>query len=61
MPSRSLKQARYMAMMAHNPEAARKSDGPSKAVAEEFVEADAESGMLSRAMKDKPSKKRERD
>ncbi len=53
MPSRSMKQARYMAMMAHNPEAARKEGGPSQAVAEEFTEADASSGLLSKAMKKK--------
>lgn len=52
MPSRSNKQARYMAMMAHNPEKARKK-GPSVAVAKEFADADAKSGRLSKAMKDK--------
>lgn len=51
MPSRSNKQARYMAMIAHNPEKARKK-GPSKAVAEEFVKADKKSGRLSKAMKE---------
>ena len=50
MPSRSNKQARYMAMIAHNPEKARKA-GPSQAVAKEFVRADKKSGRLSRAMK----------
>ena len=52
MPSRSNKQARYMAMMANNPEAAR-TKGPSVEVAEEFVKADARSGRLSKAMKSK--------
>ena len=53
MPSRSNKQARYMAMMANNPEQARKLGGPSRAVAKEFVKADQRSGRLSRAMKGK--------
>lgn len=53
MPSRSNKQARFMAMMAHNPEQARKLGGPSRAVAKEFVEADVKSGRLSKAMKGK--------
>ena len=53
MPSRSTKQARYMAMMAHNPEKARKKDGPSQEVAQEFTQADAKSGLLSTAMKEK--------
>ncbi len=52
MPSRSNKQARYMAMIANNPEKARKR-GPSVAVAKEFVKADARSGRLSKAMKSK--------
>lgn len=51
MPSRSNKQARYMAMMAHSPEKARKKGGPSKKVAKEFVKEDVKSGRLSRAMK----------
>jgi hypothetical protein len=50
MPSRSNKQARYMAMIAHNPEKARKG-GPSPAVAKEFNKADQRSGRLSKAMK----------
>ncbi len=50
MPSRSNKQARYMAMMAHNPEKARKA-GVSQAVAKEFNKADAASGRLSKAVK----------
>lgn len=50
MPSTSPKQARYMAMMAHNPMMARK-QGVSQGVAKEFNEADSRSGMLSRALK----------
>ncbi len=53
MPSRSNKQARYMAMMANNPEQARKLAGPSRAVAKKFVRADVKSGRLSKAMKGK--------
>lgn len=52
MPLRSLKQARYMSLIAHSPEKARKK-GPSVAVAKEFVDADARSGKLSKAMKSK--------
>ncbi len=52
MPSRSNKQARYMAMMAHNPEKARKA-GVSQKVAKEFNKADQRSGRLSRSMKGK--------
>lgn len=51
MPSRSNKQARYMAMMANNPEKAHKLGGPSRAVAKDFNKADARSGRLSNAMK----------
>jgi hypothetical protein len=52
MPSRSNKQARFMAMVAHNPEKVRKKDRPSKAVAQEFVAADKASGRLSKAAKE---------
>jgi hypothetical protein len=38
MPAKSAKQYRFMQMMAHNPEKARKSHGPSPAVAREFIE-----------------------
>ena len=38
MPSKSLKQHRYMAMMAFNPPKGTK--GPSRKVAKEFVDAD---------------------
>lgn len=50
MPSRSNKQARYMAMMAHNPEKARKA-GVTRKVAKEYNKADQRSGRLSKAMK----------
>lgn len=53
MPSRSNKQARFMAMVKHNPEKVRKSKRPSQAVASEFVAADKASGRLSRAAKEK--------
>ena len=53
MPSRSNKQARYMAMMSHSPEKARKKGGPSQAVAREYNTADQASGRLSKAMKEK--------
>ena len=52
MPSRSNKQARFMAMVAHNPEKVRKGNRPSQAVAREFVKADAASGRLSKASKE---------
>ena len=52
MPSRSNKQARYMAMMSHSPEKARKKGGPSQAVAREYNKADQASGRLSKAMKE---------
>lgn len=40
MPAKSAKQYRFMQMMAHNPEMARKhgSKGPSPKVAREFIE-----------------------
>ena len=37
MPAKSAKQYRFMQMMAHNPEKARKGIGPSPEVAREFV------------------------
>lgn len=52
VPSRSNKQARYMAMMAHNPGKARKA-GVTQKVAKEFNKADQRSGRLSRSMKGK--------
>lgn len=51
MPSRSMKQARFMAMVAHNPEKVRKRNRPPASVAREFVEADQKSGLLSKANK----------
>ena len=45
MPSTSKKQARFMAMMAHNPDAAKKAVVP-QAVAKEFNKADAKTGIL---------------
>jgi hypothetical protein len=38
MPAKSAKQYRFMQMMAHNPEKARKGVGPSPEVAREFIE-----------------------
>lgn len=37
MPAVSKKQFRFMAMMAKNPEKARKSDGPSQEQAKEYI------------------------
>ena len=45
MPSSSPKQARFMALMAHNPKAAKKAGIPQK-VAKEFNKADAGTGIL---------------
>ena len=50
MPSVSGKQARFMAMCAHDPEHAR-GTCPSMKVAREYNRADKGSGMLSRAVK----------
>lgn len=52
MPSRSNKQARFMAMAAHNPEKAAQA-GIKQSVAKEFNRTDARSGRLSKAMKSK--------
>lgn len=38
MPAKSGKQYRFMQMMAHNPSKAKKTGGPSPAVAKEFIE-----------------------
>ena len=38
MPAKSKAQYKYMQMMAHNPEKARNSKGPSPEVAREFIE-----------------------
>lgn len=49
MPSKSTKQARFMAMLAHNPKMAKEAKVPIK-VAKEFVATDKKSGMLKKAM-----------
>ena len=56
MPSVSNKQARLMAAAKHDPEV-RERTGISLKVASDFVEADSESGRLSKAMKAKPKGK----
>ena len=38
MPAKSAKQYRFMQMMAHNPEKSKSGKGPSKKVAQEFVD-----------------------
>ena len=50
MPSRSNKQARFMAMLAHNSEKAIQA-GVKQSVAKKFNRADAKSGRLSKAMR----------
>ena len=50
MPSSSPKQARFMAMMAHNPGKAKKAGVP-QAVAKEFNAADAKTGILRKKKK----------
>lgn len=50
MPSTSKKQARFMAMLAHNPGMA-KSKGVPVAVAKEFNKADAKTGILRKKKK----------
>ena len=60
MPSRSAKQARFMAMIAHSPAAAKRTGVP-QSVAAEFNAADSESGMLSRAMRKRPSTRKGRN
>lgn len=50
MPSRTLRQARFMAAVAHGIKP-RSGHGPSRAVAKDFVRADMKSGMLKRAMR----------
>lgn len=54
MPSRSPKQARMMAMAAHNPAMAKKMGVP-VAVAREFNAADAGTGILKKRMPNKPT------
>lgn len=50
MPSTTPKQARTMAMAAHNPGAAKKMGIPT-GVAHDFNQADSKTGMLSRALR----------
>jgi hypothetical protein len=50
MPSKSNKQARFMAMLANNPEMAREEGVPMK-VAKDYVKADKKSGRLKKAMR----------
>ena len=52
MPSKSPAQARMMAMVAHNPSAAKRTGVP-QSVAKEFNQADAKTGIL---RKKKPKK-----
>ena len=52
MPSKSGAQARLMAMVAHNPNAAKRTGVP-QSVAKEFNQADAKTGIL-RKKKAKP-------
>lgn len=52
MPSKSPKQARYFAMLAHDPRKA-KQEGVPMSVAREFNRADARTGLLDRAMRHK--------
>lgn len=53
MPSKSAKQARFMAMLAHNPKMAKEVGVPMK-VAKEFNKADKGGKLLKKAMKNKP-------
>lgn len=50
MPSKSAKQARFMAAAAHDPKFAKKVGVPPK-VAKEFNKADAKTGILKRKKK----------
>ena len=45
MPSTSSKQARFMAMIAHDPKAAKRTGVP-QSVGKEFNQADAKTGIL---------------
>jgi len=49
MPSKSTKQARFMAMLAHNPKMAKEAKVPMR-VTKDFVKADQKSCMLKKAM-----------
>jgi len=55
MPSKSKKQARFMAAIAHSPEFAKKAGVP-QSVGEEFNKADAGKGLLSPPKKKKEKK-----
>ena len=50
MPSKSGKQARFMAMIAHDPKAAKRVGVP-QSVAKEFNQADAKTGILRKKKK----------
>lgn len=50
MPSKSKKQARFMAMAAHDPDAAKRVGVP-QSVAEEFNQADKGTGILKKKKK----------
>jgi hypothetical protein len=50
MPSKSGKQARFMAMVAHDPSAARRVGVP-QSVGREFNQADAKTGILRKKKK----------
>ncbi len=52
MPSKSKPQARFMAMIAHDPAAARRTGVP-QSVAKEFNKADAKTGILRKKGKPK--------
>lgn len=52
MPSTSKRQARFMAMIAHNPDAAKRTGVP-QSVAKEFNQADAKTGILRKKGKKK--------
>lgn len=55
MPSTSKKQARFMAMVAHDPSAARRTGVP-QSVAQDFNAADARTGILRKKKGKKPFK-----
>ena len=57
MPSKTDRQARTMGRAAHDPEFAKRMGIP-QSVAKDFNEADAKSGRLSRAMKNRSKRKR---
>ena len=50
MPSKSPKQARFMAMIAHDPKAAKRVGVP-QSVGKEFNQADAKTGILRKKKK----------